>query len=119
MIHVECIECNYIFGDFEDEFGECPECGKQQPASGSWATEEMAQIESLELRGRLDEAVTVAMELLYMATDIHYGDWPFAHKLAEDIRRLCQVGNLSEELEKHEDHWRKIEQIQMGGQANY
>ena len=118
MIHIECINCNHIFGDFEDEFGVCPECGKQQPASGSWATEEMAQIESLESERRYAEAVADAMELLCMATDIHYGDWPFAHKLAEDIRRLCQAGNLSEELEKHEDHWRQIERIQMGGQSN-
>ncbi len=118
MIHVECIECNYIFGDFEDEFGVCPECSKQQPASGSWATEGVAHIESLEKEGRLSEAVSEAMELLYMATDIHYGDWPFAHKLAEDIRRLCQAGDLSEELEKHENHWRAIERIQMGGPSN-
>ena len=119
MIHVECIECNYIFGDFEDEFGVCPECSKQQPASGSWATEGVAHIESLEKEGRLSEAVSEATELLYMATDIHYGDWPFAHKLAEDIRRLCQAGDLSEELEKHENHWRAIERIQMGGPSNY
>mgnify|MGYP006140148131 CR=1 FL=1 len=115
MIHVECIECNYIFGDFEDEFGECPECGKQQPASGSWATEEMAQIESLKLGGRFDEAVTVAMELLHVAVDVEYGDWPLAHKLAEDIRRLCDEGGLSKESEEHESLWKMIEAYQMGG----
>ena len=115
MFHVECIECNYIFGDFEDEFGVCPECGKKQPASGSWATEEMAWIQTLESERRYAEAVADAMELLYMATDIHYGDWPFARKLAEDIRRLCRAGGLSEALEEHEDHWRAIERIQMGG----
>ena len=115
MIHVECIECNYIFGDFEDEFGVCPECGKQQPASGSWATEEMAWIQTLESERRYAEAVADAMELLHMATDIHYGDWPFAHRLAEIIRRLCQAGGLSEESEKHEEHWRSIERVEMGG----
>ena len=75
----------------------------------------MTWIQTLESERRYAEAVADAMELLYMATDIHYGDWPFAHKLAEDIRRLCQAGNLSEELEKHEDHWSAIERIQMGG----
>ena len=115
MIHVECIECNYIFGDFEDEFGECPECGKQQPASGSWATEEMAWIRTLESERRYAEAVADAMELLYMATDIHYGDWPFAHKLAETIRRLCDAGGLVKESGEHESLWRLIEANQMGG----
>ena len=115
MYTVQCIDCNHIFGDFEDEYGLCPECGKQQPASGSWATEEMAQIESLELGGRLDEAVTVAMELLHMAVDVEYGDWPFAHRLAETIRRLCDAGGLSKESEEHELHWKLIEANQMGG----
>ena len=115
MYTVQCIECNYIFGDFEDEFGLCPECGKQQPASGSWATEEMAQIQSLESEGSLVEAVAVAMELLYMAVDVEYGDWPFAHKLAETIRRLCDAGGLSKESREHELHWKLIEANQMGG----
>ena len=115
MYTVQCIDCNYIFGDFEDEFGVCPECSKQQPASGSWATEEMAQIESFELKGRLAEAVTVAMELLYMAVDVEYGDWPFAHKMAEIIRRLCDTGDLAKELEEHEMLWKLIEANQMGG----
>ncbi len=115
MIHVECIGCNHIFGDNEDEFGICPECETQQPESGSWAKEEMSNIESLESEGKYAEAVSDAMELLFMATDIHYGDWPFAHKLAEIIRRLCKLGNLTEELAKHEYHWKTIEHIQMGG----
>ena len=93
----------------------CPECGKQQPASGSWATEEMIQIESLESEGRLAEAVADAMELLYMAVDVEYGDWPFAHKLAENIRRLCDEGDLAKESEEHELLWKTIEANLMGG----
>ena len=115
MYTVQCIECNYIFGDFEDEFGLCPECGKQQPASGSWATEEMAQIQSLESEGSLVESVAVAMELLYMAVDVEYGDWPFAHKLAETIRRMCDAGELTKESEEHESLWKMVESNQMGG----
>ncbi len=115
MFTVQCIDCTHIFGDEEDEFGKCPECEKQQPASGSWAKEEMSHIEFLESEGKYAEAVSDAMELLFMATDIHYGDWPFAHKLAEIIRRLCKLGNLTEELAKHEHHWNTIEHIQMGG----
>ena len=115
MYTVQCIDCNYIFGDSEDEFGLCPECGKQQPASGSWATEEMVQIESLESEGRLAEAVADAMELLYMAVDVEYGDWPFAHKLAENIRRLCDEGGLAKESEEHELLWKTIEANLMGG----
>ena len=115
MIHVECGQCNHIFGDEEDEFGICPECGKQQLASGSWAKEEMSHIAFLESKGKYTEAVSDAMELLFMATDIHYGDWPLAHKLAGIIRRLCKLGNLTEELAKHEHHWKTIEHIQMGG----
>ena len=115
MYTVQCIDCSYVFGDFEDEFDLCPECGKQQPASGSWATEETAQIENLESEGRLAEAVADAMELLYMATDVENGDWPFAHKLAETIRRLCDEGGLAEESEEHELLWKLIEANQMGG----
>ena len=115
MIHVECWQCNHIFGDEEDEFGICPECGKQQLASGSWAKEEMSHIAFLESKGKYTEAVSDAMELLFMSTDIHYGDWPFAHKLAEIIRRLCKLGDLTEELAKHELHWKTIEHIEMGG----
>ena len=115
MIHVECGQCNHIFGDEEDEFGICPECGKQQLASGSWAKEEMSHIAFLESKGKYTEAVSDAMELLFMSTDIHYGDWPFAHKLAEIIRRLCKLGDLTEELAKHELHWKTIEHIEMGG----
>ena len=115
MIHVECWQCNHIFGDDEDEFGICPECGKQQLASGSWAKEEMSHIAFLESKGKYTEAVSDAMELLFMSTDIHYGDWPFAHKLAEIIRRLCKLGDLTEELAKHELHWKTIEHIEMGG----
>ena len=115
MYTVQCIDCSYIFGDSEDEFGLCPECGKQQPASGSWATEEMASIESLEKEGALPQAVAEAMEILYMATDIEYGDWPFAHQLAEVIRRLCDAGSLAKESEEHELHWKMIEANQMGG----
>ena len=115
MIHVECGQCNHIFGDDEDEFGICPECGKQQLASGSWAKEEMSHIAFLESKGKYTEAVSDAMELLFMSTDIHYGDWPFAHKLAEIIRRLCKLGDLTEELAKHELHWKTIEHIEMGG----
>jgi len=115
VIHVECGQCNHIFGDDEDEFGICPECGKQQLASGSWAKEEMSHIAFLESKGKYTEAVSDAMELLFMSTDIHYGDWPFAHKLAEIIRRLCKLGDLTEELAKHELHWKTIEHIEMGG----
>jgi hypothetical protein len=115
VIHVECWQCNHIFGDEEDEFGICPECGKQQLASGSWAKEEMSHIAFLESKGKYTEAVSDAMELLFMSTDIHYGDWPFAHKLAEIIRRLCKLGDLTEELAKHELHWKTIEHIEMGG----
>ena len=115
MYTVHCIECSHIFGDSEDEFGLCPECGKQQPASGSWATEEMALIESLESEGRLAEAVADAMELLYMSVDVENGDWPFAHKLAEIIRRLCDEGELTKESEEHELLWKMIEANQMGG----
>ena len=115
MYTVQCIDCNYLFGDFEDEFGLCPECGKQQPASGSWATEETTRIENLESEGKPAEAVTVATELLYMAVDVEYGDWPFAHKLAEIIRRLCDEGGLAKESEEHELLWKMIEANQMGG----
>ena len=115
MYTVQCIDCDYIFGDFEDEYGLCPECGKQQPASGSWATEEMAHIETLESEGRLTEAVADAMELLHMATDVEYGDWDFAHKLAGIIRRLCDAGSLAKESEEHESLWKMIESNQMGG----
>ena len=115
MYTVQCIDCNYIFDDFEDEFGLCPECGKQQPASGSWATEETAHIEALEKGGEFAEAVAVAMEILYMAVDIEYGDWPFAHKLAETVRRLCDEGSLVKESEEHESLWKMIEANQMGG----
>mgnify|MGYP001463273301 CR=1 FL=1 len=115
MYTVHCIECSHIFGDSEDEFGLCPECGKQQPASGSWATEEMALIESLESEGRLAAAVADAMELLYMSVDVENGDWPFAHKLAEIIRRLCDEGGLAKESEEHELLWKMIEANQMGG----
>ncbi len=115
MYTVQCVECNYVFGDFEDEFGLCPECGKQQPASGSWAREEMASIEALEKEGGHAEAVGVAMELLHMATDIEYGDWPLAHKLAETIRRLCDAGGLAQESKEHESFWEMIEANQMGG----
>jgi len=115
VFHVECVQCNHIFGDFDNEFGICPECDTQQPESGSWAKEEMYHIESLESEGKYAEAVSDAMEILFMATDIHYGDWPLAHKLAEIIRRLCKLGNLTEELAKHEHHWKTIEHIQMGG----
>ncbi len=115
MYTVQCIDCNHVFGDFEDEFGLCPECGKQQPASGSWATEEMAHIETLESEGRLTEAVADAMELLHMATDVEYGDWDFAHKLAGFIRRLCDAGDLTKESDEHERHWKLIEANQMGG----
>ena len=112
---VQCIDCSYVFDDFEDEFGLCPECGKQQPESGSWATEEMARIETLEKESSFAEAVAEAMDLLYMATDVEYGDWPFAHRLAETIRRLCDEGGLVEESEEHELHWKLIEANQMGG----
>ncbi len=115
MYTVQCIDCNYVFGDFEDEFGPCPSCGKKQPASGSWAEEEMIQIESLELEGKSPEAVAVAMELLYMSVDVEYGDWPFAHKLAKLIRRLCDEGNLTKEAEEHELLWKMIETNQIGG----
>ena len=115
MYTVQCIDCNYIFDDFEDEFGLCPECGKQQPASGSWATEETARIEILEQAGELAEAVAVAMEILYKAVDVEYGDWPFAHKLAETVRRLCDEGDLAKESEEHESLWMMIEANQMGG----
>ena len=115
MYTVQCVECNYVFGDFEDEFGLCPECGKQQPTSGSWAMEEMTSIEAFEKEGGHAEAVGVAMELLYMATDIEYGDWPFAHKLAETIRRICDAGELTKESEEHESLWKMIEANQMGG----
>ena len=115
MYTVQCIDCSYIFGDFEDEFGLCHECGKQQPASGSWATEETALIENLESEGRLAEAVADAMELLYMATDVENGDWSFAHKLAETIRRLCDEGGLAKKSEEHESLWKMIESNQMGG----
>ena len=115
MYTVQCIDCNYIFDDFEDEFGLCPECGKQQPASGSWATEETARIEALEKGGKFAEAVAVAMEILYMAVDVEYGDWPFAHKLAETVRRLCDEGDLAKESEEHESLWMMIEANQMGG----
>ena len=112
---VQCIDCSYVFDDFEDEFGPCPECGKQQPESGSWATEEMARIETLEKESSFAEAVAEAMDLLYMATDVEYGDWPFAHRLAEIIRRLCDEGGLAKESEEHELHWNLIEANQMGG----
>ena len=115
MYTVQCIDCNYIFDDFEDEFGLCPECGKQQPASGSWATEETARIEALEKGREFAEAVAVAMEILYMAVDIEYGDWPFAHKLADTVRRLCDEGGLVNESEEHESLWKMIEANQMGG----
>ena len=115
MYTVQCIDCNYVFGDFEDEFGLCPECGKQQPASGSWATEGMTRIENLEAESKPAEAVAVAMELLYMAVDVEYGDWPFAHRLAATIRRLCDEGGLAEESEEHEMVWKMIEGNQMGG----
>ncbi len=115
MYSVQCIDCSYVFDDIEDEFGLCPECGKQQPESGSWATEEMAHIETLEKESRFAEAVAEAMELLYMATDVEYGDWPFAHRLAETIRRLCDAGGLSKESREHEMHWKLIEANQMGG----
>ena len=115
MYTVQCIDCSYVFDDFEDEFGLCPECGKQQPESGSWATEETALIENLESEGRLAEAVADAMELLHMAVDVEYGDWPFAHRLAETIRRLCDAGDLAEESEEHERLWKLIEANQMGG----
>ncbi len=115
MYTVQCIDCDYIFDDFEDEFGLCPECGKQQPASGSWATEEMTRIEKLEEEGQLTEAVAGAMELLYMAVDVEYGDWPFAHRLAETVRRLCDEGDLVKESEEHESLWKMIEVNQMGG----
>ena len=114
MYTVQCIDCNYIFDEFEDEFGLCPECGKQQPASGSWAMEETARIEALEKEGGLAEAVAVAMEILYMAVDVEYGDWPFAHKLAETVRRLCDEGGLAKESEEHESLWKMIEANQMG-----
>ena len=112
---VQCIDCSYVFDDFEDEFGLCPECGKQQPESGSWATEEMARIETLENESSFAEAVADSMDLLYMATDVEYGDWPFAHRLAEIIRRLCDEGGLAKESEEHELHWNLIEANQMGG----
>ena len=115
MYTVQCIDSSYIFEDFEDEFGLCSECGKQQPASGSWATEETTRIENLESEGKPAEAVAVAMELLYMATDVEYGDWSFAHRLAETIRRLCDAGGLSKESREHELHWKLIEANQMGG----
>ena len=115
MYTVQCIDCSYVFGDFEDEFGLCPECGEQQPASGSWATEEMARIETLEKEAKLTEAVAEAMELLYMAVDVEYGDWPFANRLAETIRRLCDAGGLAKESEEHELLWKMIEANQMGG----
>ena len=115
MYTVQCIDCSYVFGDFEDEFGLCPECGEQQPASGSWATEEMARIETLEKEAKLTEAVAEAMELLYMAVDVEYGDWPFAHRLAEIVRRLCDEGGLEKESEEHESLWKMIETNQMGG----
>ena len=115
MYTVQCIDCDYIFDDFEDEFGLCPECGKQQPASGSWATVEMTRIEKLEEEGQLTEAVAGAMELLHMAVDVEYGDWPFAHRLAETVRRLCDEGDLVKESEEHESLWKMIETNQMGG----
>ncbi len=112
---MQCTDCDYIFDEDEDEFGLCPECGKQQPASGAWAKEEMAHIENLESEGRFAGAVAIAMELLYMAVDVEYGDWPFAHKLAEDIRRLCDAGDLARESEEHEQLWKLIEANLMGG----
>ena len=115
MYTVQCIECNYVFDDFEDEFGRCPECGKQQPASGTWASEEMNQIQSFESEGKHAEAVSMAMELLYMSVDVEFGDWPFAHKLAENIRRLCDDGGLAKQAEEHELLWKMIEANQMGG----
>ena len=115
MYTVQCVDCDYVFGDFEDEFGLCPECGEQQPSSGSWATEEMASIDSLEKDGAHARAVAEAMELLHMAVDLEYGDWPFAHRLAEMIRRLCDAGDLTKQSEEHELLWKMIETNQMGG----
>ncbi len=115
MYTVQCIDCNYVFGDFEDEFGICPQCGKQQPHSGAWAFEEMSNIESLEQEGMLGKAVDEAMKLLHMSVDVEYGDWPFAHKLAKLIRRLCDLGDLADRLEEHELLWKMVESNQMGG----
>ena len=69
----------------------------------------------LSRRGKFAEAVAVAMEILYMAVDVEYGDWPFAHKLAETIRKLCDEGGLAKESEEHESLWMMIEANQMGG----
>ena len=115
MYTVQCIDCDYVFDDSEDEFGLCPECGKQQPASGAWASEEMNQIQSFESEGNHAQAVAMAMELLYMSVDVEFGDWPFAHKLAENIRRLCDEGGLAKQAEEHELLWKMIEANQMGG----
>jgi len=115
VIHVECVQCNHIFGDDEDEFGICPQCETQQPESGSWAKEELAHISHLESQGMHEEAVADAMEVLHMATDIHYGDWPLSHSLAETIRRNCEAGGLVEQLQRHELLWKRIEAMEMGG----
>lgn len=112
---VQCIECNYIFGDFEDEFGKCPECGVQQPASGSWASKELEQIEILTASGKVSEAVDLAMELLHKSVDIEYGDWPFAHNLTNMIRELCQKENLTSQISQLDALWKLIEANQMGG----
>jgi len=50
-----------------------------------------------------------------MSVDVEYGDWPFAHKLAKLIRRLCDEGDLTKESEEHELLWKMIEANQMGG----
>ena len=115
MYTVQCIDCGYIFDDFEDEFGLCPECGKQQPASGSWATEELSHIERLKSSGKVIDAVKTAFELLEISIDVEYGDWPFAHKISEIIRELCEDNNLTEQLEQLNELWKIVESNQAGG----
>jgi hypothetical protein len=115
MYTVQCVDCNYIFDDFEDEFGLCPECGKQQPASGSWATEELAHIERLRSSGKVIDAVKTALELLEISIDVEYGDWPFAYKISEIIRELCEENKLLEQLEQLNELWKVVESNQDGG----
>ena len=91
-----------------------PDCGAKQPVSGSWAVEEMSQIENLEKEKRYKEAATMALELLHIASDIQYGDWPLAHKLRELIERICSEHGLTNEREMLEEHWRALEAYETG-----
>ena len=92
-----CIECNAFFEEEEGVQHVCEECGKLQPESGSWAVEQMSEVDRLESEGAHSEAADALLELFYTASDHEYSDWPFSWKVGERLEGLCRTHGLADQ----------------------